>query len=220
MVSDIEKLNQLTPEMYEETDVERNMMYCGLRFYFNGDKLIIVGMADSEMYFWLSVTDVSDRPTTAKIFNRVIFGPCNCCRSKFRMPESERLDYMYNRSVLRSKDGWSAPIEGLLYPDSEKAHMGQFFADDVIDIRKNVGALAKMREDGGAYLNILKDMLPLMKKETNDPVADYEKVEPLIDILRNEDFLYCSENPEVHDTYVELRKLGYRIYCRWMTATR
>lgn len=152
-------------------------------YYTDNKKVIIVGVAGPKYIYWLSVTKMNDTETNEKIIDYLndlkpaVFGQMSAALEKTEYT-CDQLDYFYSARVYRGKD--------------------------ILSCYNQAKEMCRLREAKGEYIDTLRYYLEILQVRSNDPVADYEKNEELIELVRSENYLLCSDNTTVSKLYKQL----------------
>ncbi|MBR5165359.1 MAG: hypothetical protein IKW87_07365 [Ruminococcus sp.] len=164
-------------------------------YYTDKDEVIIVGIADNNFIFWLSVTGREDRETNKKIFDHInsieptIFGSFSKVIDKTK--------YSYEKT------------KGFYYADFTH---GGWIPEHYREIKE----LCKAREAGGKYLQFMRNYLNFLQSAGPDNVKNYESKKAVIELIKRERYLLLSDSSAVRKLYRELEKCGSNLYNRYM----
>lgn len=229
----IETYNRLTADIAVTPNYQPNPVNRRIDFYY-GDRndLIIIGLADNCYIYWLSVTKLNDTETNRAIFDYIsqleptVFGheyialkTTNYTFEDLRCFYHDSLHPAQARVRYDERLLWVTPFGGN-YLSEQAAHHGKFFARDVCANYKKLKARCKLREADGLYLAVMRRYLEVLQVHHNDPRADYAAACELIELIRSERYLLCSDNMEVRELYILLEQRCSEIYNAYMTAVR
>ena len=128
---------------------------------------------------------------------------------------------LFKKSIIRKSDSlgvkWQTPFGSYINDDE---NTGLSIARSLVTFKAEIVKLCEAREDGGNYLSVMQGILEHLSLRTDDPVADYITAAPWIKIMKDEDYLLCSENEQIKGLYLQLAKQYSDLYNRYMTAVR
>lgn len=197
---DIQKYNCVKPEnaanpKYTPDPANRKVLV----YYTDKDQVIIVGVADNNFIYWLSVTRRDDLST-----NRAIF-------AEITANEPKLYGHLY-LAVEKTKYSYEK-VKGMYSAELRQAEM-------IVPHYEETKKLCKMREVRGKYIEILRCYLDMLAATTGDARADYAQHEVLIKLIKSEQYLRLSDNDTVRQLYQQLESRCYRIYQDYMTEAR
>ena len=198
---DIQKLNCLTPD---NAATPKYNPYSGKScvqvYYANNNKVIIVGVADNNYIYWLSVSKMDDIETNRSIFDYIyrltptVFGSISRVLESQTHYSYEQLTSFYSATLTQ--------------------------AEAILPHYRKIKELCKAREADGRYIDIMRYYLNILQCRSSDPVSDYEKNERIIELIRSEKYLRISDNSTVRNLYSELEKHCSNLYNAYITAVR
>lgn len=128
--------------------------------YFTRDRrVIIVGTADNNYIFWLSVSACEDEAANGEAFDQITRQKWDTHTALYLVLEEagfdyEDLEWMYHDRIVQSKQpgmAWSTPFGHCYGADSEDN--GKFFAHDVAGVPDVLEAKCRIREAGGTLFS-------------------------------------------------------------------
>ena len=219
VAKDIGNLNMLISEATVTFNYEPNPSNRRIDFYYEGDKVLIEGLADNNCIFWLSKTDITDVSINAQICQHILYDSFDVFFSINKY--YEELQSLFTKSISRKHDcadiKWQTPF-GAYIGDGEDT--GLLIARSLVDYKTEIDKLCEAREDGGKYLSVIQDTWEYLSQRTNDPVRDYFTAAPWIKIMNDEDYLLCSKNEQIRGLCLQSKKQCENLYNRYMTAVR
>lgn len=232
----IEKHNCLTADIAEKPNYEPNPLHRSITFYYTDDgRVIMIGSADNNYIYWLSLTELEDTATNSAIFDHVsqleptVFGHAYTALRKTNYTAHNLRGYYHDSLTLaqahiqmEERLMWVTPFDNGGYSASQdqiKYH-GQFFARDIRENYSKLKQLCKIREADGSYIAVMQYYLCTLSECDKDPIADYGQKHCLIDLIRSEKYLLCSDNKKVRALYIQLGRRCSEIYDAYMTAVR
>ena len=172
-----------------------------IRVYYAGkNKIIIIGVADNNYIYWLSVSQMDDIETNRRIFDYIyrlvptVFGSIATVLESKTNHSYEQLTNFYSTTLTQ--------------------------AEAILPHYRKIKELCKAREADGRYIDIMRYYLNILQCRSSDPVSDYEKNERIIELIRSEKYLRISDNSTVRNLYSELEKRCSNLYNAYMTAVR
>ena len=197
---DITKHNCVTAENADEPRYQPDPANRKVRVYYTDrEQVIIVGVADNNFIYWLSVTNMND---LAK--NRVIF-------AEITGKEPARYSHLY-LALKKTKYSYEA-VRGMYCAELRQAEM-------IVPHYEKIKRLCKMREVNGKYIEILRCYLDMLAARTGDARADYERHKVLIELIQSEKYLRLSDNDTVREIYKQLEDRCERLYQDYMNEAR
>ena len=194
------KYNCVTPENADNPKYTPNPDHRKVQVYYTDkDQVIIVGVADNNFIYWLSVTRIDDLATNRAIFVEItanepkLYGHLYLALKKTKY-SYERVKEMYCAELRQAE---------MIVPHYEATKK-----------------LCKMREVRGKYIEILRCYLDMLAATTGDARADYAQHEVLIKLIKSEKYLRLSDNDTVRSLYQQLERRCERIYQDYMTDAR
>lgn len=209
-------------------DTDNNFINC---YLLNDDRVIIMGMADNNYAFWISITDSQDLKANEEVYNaiRKYIDKENYKQLAYgytALEEQgisyERLSNSYNfRFIKTTVKGMAWKTEfGHYYGAEQEETNGSIFASNIKELPNQLKRRCEIREAGGNYLSVLNYYEMVYDNLSGGAVERYESFKNIIDILDSEKYLICSDNSEVRKKYIELKKKGAGLYNSYMTAVR
>ena len=231
---DIESLNKFHKGLAIPLDHVPDPKDKSVLFYYTDDqKLLLVGMVESNFVFWFSETDLEDVERNRAIFAHIVRAKPTAFTDWFRMiPQTGysfgRLASFYHERVRSGEQErkalkdtqWVTPFGHRCHVRSGPEEVGRFFADNIREHYRNLKLRCKSREAGGAYLGILQSYLEELSRSSGNPVTDYEEKKPLIDLIDSEQYLLCSDDPALRSLYLKLVYRGIELYNAYMYIVR
>lgn len=219
----VKEHNRATPR-YSMTGKETS-----IEVYFNDkEEVLIVGVVDNNYVHWVSFTNSEDRERNAQIFDYISKGEIIRVTQLYKALREIGLEYgevkrWLHISLTRDTQHrmrWNTPF-GYGYGDKpgQLENNGRFFAKDIAVYYKRVQQRCRLREAGGAYEKVLDNYLKVLKADEGRDDY-YQRVKDLIEIIRQEDYLYASPDPVIRRKYTELMEIGDRLYNRFMSVAR
>ena len=198
----IDAYNCLTPDEAAVPKYTPNPKFrCIKVYYADENDVIIVGEADPNFIYWLSVTKMDDIQT-----NRMIVGYL------LRMePEL----FGHDSVVIEKKTKYT-------YEQLRSFYMVQISSADEILTRYQEAKRnsSSSQEAEQKRLAEMKKQLQILSRRGPDPVEDYERKKQLILKIRSQSKLRLSDNAKIRNLYERLDKLCSDIYNEYMTAAR
>ena len=197
---DIRKYNCVTPENAASPKYTPNPADRKVQVYYTGrNQVIIVGVADNNFIYWLSVTNMDDLST-----NRAIF-------AEITTQEPKLYGHLY-LALQKTKYSYEA-VNGMYSAELRQAEM-------IVPHCEETKKLCQMREVRGKYIEIMRCYLDMLSATTGDARADYAQHAVLIKLIKSEKYLRLSDNDSVRQLYQQLEARCYRIYQDYMTEAR
>lgn len=220
----------------ERPDPNRKTTAGGRRidfYYIDDDRLLILGSTDDGYIFWSSETDLNDEETNRAVFDRISAMQPTVFRQSYAdfITTSFRRGglYRYYHAAFRSADGrktldgdeilWETPF-GSVYVRSEEKNNGRYFARGVREYREKLRDMCRWRLSDGLYLGVMRHYLELLSDRRADPVSDYKEKKALIEIIRDEEYLLCSEDEDALMLYLRLDGICSDLYNEYMYVVR
>ena len=190
----------MTPENAASPKYTPNPADRKVQVYYTGrDQVIIVGVADNNFIYWLSVTNMDDLST-----NRAIFAEITAQEPKL---------YGHLDLALQKTKYSYEKVMGMYSAELRQAEM-------IVPHCEETKKLCKMREVRGKYIEIMRCYLDMLSATTGDARADYAQHEMLIKLIKTEKYLRLSDNDTVRQLYQQLEARCYRLYQDYMTEAR
>lgn len=196
--------------------------------YFTRDRrVLIVGTADNNYIFWLSVSACEDEAATGEAFNQITRQKWDTHTALYLALEEAGFDYedlawMYHDRIVQSKQpgmAWSTPF-GHCY-GTDDADNGKFFAHDIAGFPDILETKCRIREAGGRYFLVLQEYLRILNEDGDDPLYYMSPdVRAVSGILKQEQYLILSGDIKVREYYHAAKKKEAELYNRYMTAVR
>lgn len=195
--------------------------------YFTRDRrVIIVGTADNNYIFWLSVSACEDEAATGEAFDQITRRKWDTYTALYLALEEagfdyEDLEWMYHDRIAQSKQpgmAWSTPF-GHCY-GTDDADNGKFFAHDIAGFPDILETKCRIRAADGLYFPVLKEYLRILE-DGDDPLYYMSPdVRAIHEILKQEQYLILAEDIKVREYYHAAAKKEAELYNRYMTAVR
>ena len=183
------------------------------------EKVVLLGSMDGAYPYWISETDINDIETNTAVVESILHDDF----SSFTALNGElfrKLNDCYKRRILVSGDKVSTPF-GHGYAKDQPEYWSKFIAGDICSYYDRLKKLCTERELDGRYIEFLQAYLnKLETATTSDPVKEYENKKILMDLIRSEDYLLVSDNREIRDTYIQIRKVISEMYNSYMSIVR
>lgn len=197
----VERYNYLNSSNSVTPNYMPNPICYRIRVYYpDAQHVIIVGEADNNYIYWLSVTKLKDAETNRMICDYI---------SQLQPTVFGSID-----QVLKSKTKYTYEMLETCYSVSLKS------AKDIEKHYQIIKERCRFREANGKYLALMKYYLNILTALTSDPCHDYFEKRSLIELIRSESYLRVSDNPQVRELYNELDKCCANLYNAYMTETR
>ena len=195
--AEIQKLNCLIPE---KPNYWPNQKFrCIHAHYAENNDVIIVGFADNNYIFWLSVTKMDDYETNHMIIEYLSmiepseFGHVSTALDKTNYTY-EQFRWLYYTTITRAEDITE------LYQQAKSRSGGT-------------------REDQNKIISKLQKMMGALSNSGN-PVQNYHKNYDIFQEIWSLKYLRCSDNPKIREMYHQLEMLSNGIYQDYMTEAR
>lgn len=198
-----------------------------INLYFTRDRrVIIVGTADNNYIFWLSVSACEDEEATGEAFDQITHQKWDTHTALYLALEEagfdyEDLEWMYHDRIAQSKQpgmAWSTPF-GHCY-GTDDADNGKFFAHDIAGFPDILETKCRIRAADGLYFPVLKEYLRILE-DGDDPLYYMSPdVRAIHEILKQEQYLILAEDIKVREYYHAAAKKEAELYNRYMTAVR
>ena len=198
-----------------------------INLYFTRDRrVIIVGTADNNYIFWLSVSACEDEAATGEAFDQITRRKWDTYTALYLALEEagfdyEDLEWMYHDRIAQSKQpgmAWSTPF-GHCY-GTDDADNGKFFAHDIAGFPDILETKCRIRPADGLYFPVLKEYLRILE-DGDDPLYYMSPdVRAIHEILKQEQYLILAEDIKVREYYHAAAKKEAELYNRYMTAVR
>lgn len=195
--------------------------------YFTRDRrVIIVGTADNNYIFWLSVSACEDEEATGEAFDQITHQKWDTHTALYLVLEEagfdyEDLEWMYHDRIVQSNQpgmAWSTPF-GHCY-GADDADNGKFFAHDIAGFPDILETKCRIRAADGLYFPVLKEYLRILE-DGDDPLYYMSPdVRAIHEILKQEQYLILAEDIKVREYYHAAAKKEAELYNRYMTAVR
>lgn len=188
--------------------------------------MIIVGTADNNYIFWLSVSACEDEEATGEAFDQITHQKWDTHTALYLALEEagfdyEDLEWMYHDRIAQSKQpgmAWSTPF-GHCY-GTDDADNGKFFAHDIAGFPDILETKCRIRAADGLYFPVLKEYLRILE-DGDDPLYYMSPdVRAIHEILKQEQYLILAEDIKVREYYHAAAKKEAELYNRYMTAVR
>ena len=198
-----------------------------INLYFTRDRrVIIVGTADNNYIFWLSVSACEDEAATGEAFDQITRRKWVTFTALYLALEEagfdyEDLEWMYHDRIAQSKQpgmAWSTPFSHCYGTDD--ADNGKFFAHDIAGFPDILETKCRIRAADGLYFPVLKEYLRILE-DGDDPLYYMSPdVRAIHEILKQEQYLILAEDIKVREYYHAAAKKEAELYNRYMTAVR
>ena len=195
--------------------------------YFTRDRrVLIVGTADNNYIFWLSVSACEDEAATGEAFDQITRQEWDTPTALYLALKEAGFDYedlawMYHDRIVQSKQpgmAWSTPF-GHCY-GTDDADNGKFFAHDIAGFPDILETKCRIRAADGLYFPVLKEYLRILE-DGDDPLYYMSPdVRAIHEILKQEQYLILAEDIKVREYYHAAAKKEAELYNRYMTAVR
>ena len=195
--------------------------------YFTRDRrVLIVGTADNNYIFWLSVSACEDEAATGEAFDQITRQEWDTHTALYLALKEAGFDYedlawMYHDRIVQSKQpgmAWSTPF-GHCY-GTDDADNGKFFAHDIAGFPDILETKCRIRAADGLYFPVLKEYLRILE-DGDDPLYYMSPdVRAIHEILKQEQYLILAEDIKVREYYYAAAKKEAELYNRYMTAVR
>ncbi len=242
----IQTYNCLTADIAEKPNYKPNPLHRRIEFYYtDDDRIIIIGFADNNYIYWLSVTKLEDTDINCTIFDHIsqhqptVLGHVYTALRKTDYTAQNLRGYYHDSLILaqahilaEERLMWLTPFVNGGYciqsafrsgysssPDQIKYH-GRSFANDLRNNYGKLKQLCRIREANGMYIDVMRHYLHMLSKCSGDVVADYAEKQCLMDLIRSEKYLLCSDNKTVRELYMQLDRCCAEIYNAYMSAVR
>ena len=188
--------------------------------------MIIVGTADNNYIFWLSVSACEDEAATGEAFDQITRQEWDTHTALYLALKEAGFDYedlawMYHDRIVQSKQpgmAWSTPF-GHCY-GTDDADNGKFFAHDIAGFPDILETKCRIRAADGLYFPVLKEYLRILE-DGDDPLYYMSPdVRAIHEILKQEQYLILAEDIKVREYYHAAAKKEAELYNRYMTAVR
>ena len=196
----IEELNLLTEENMKIPKYKPNPKFrCIKAYYPNSEDVIIVGEADPNFIWWMSLTKIDDEKTNSAIF-----------------------DYLsQNEPMIFGSDAQVVGAAGYTYQQFRNFYMVELTcAEDIVTRRKAGKQKAKQHGEDQKILHQLRYDLETLSYSSGNPIRDYQRNEALIRRIQAQTDLRCSDNPEIVEAYNRLMQRCSDVYNAYMTEAR
>ena len=189
-------------------------------------RVIVVGTADNNYIFWLSVSACEDAAATREAFDQITRQEWDTHTALYLALKEAGFDYedlawMYHDRIVQSKQpgmAWSTPF-GHCY-GADDADNGKFFAHDIAVFPDILETKCRIRAADGLYFPVLKEYLRILE-DGDDPFYYMSPdVRAIHEILKQEQYLVLAEDIKVREYYHAAAKKEAELYNRYMTAVR
>lgn len=189
-------------------------------------RVIVVGTADNNYIFWLSVSACEDAAATREAFDQITRQEWDTHTALYLALKEAGFDYedlawMYHDRIVQSKQpgmAWSTPF-GHCY-GTDDADNGKFFAHDIAGFPDILETKCRIRAADGLYFPVLKEYLRILE-DGDDPLYYMSPdVRAIHEILKQEQYLILAEDIKVREYYHAAAKKEAELYNRYMTAVR
>ena len=219
--------NYVNQKNWQNVSYTINPDHRQIELYITRDrKVIVVGTADNNYIFWLSVSACEDEAATGEAFNQITRRKWDTHTALYLALEEAGFDYedlawMYHDRIVQSKQpgmAWSTPF-GHCY-GTDDADNGKFFAHDIAGFPDILETKCRIRAADGLYFPVLKEYLRILE-DGDDPLYYMSPdVRAIHEILKQEQYLILAEDIKVREYYHAAAKKEAELYNRYMTAVR
>lgn len=219
--------NYVNQKNWQNVSYTINPDHRQIELYITRDrKVIVVGTADNNYIFWLSVSACEDEAATGEAFNQITRQEWDTHTALYLALEEAGFDYedlawMYHDRIVQSKQpgmAWSTPF-GHCY-GTDDADNGKFFAHDIAGFPDILETKCRIRAADGLYFPVLKEYLRILE-DGDDPLYYMSPdVRAISGILKQEQYLILSGDIKVREYYHAAKKKEAELYNRYMTAVR
>lgn len=219
--------NYVNQKNWQNVSYTINPDHRQIELYITRDrKVIVVGTADNNYIFWLSVSACEDEAATGEAFNQITRQEWDTHTALYLALEEAGFDYedlawMYHDRIVQSKQpgmAWSTPF-GHCY-GTDDADNGKFFAHDIAGFPDILETKCRIRAADGLYFPVLKEYLRILE-DGDDPLYYMSPdVRAIHEILKQEQYLILAEDIKVREYYHAAAKKEAELYNRYMTAVR
>ena len=219
--------NYVNQKNWQNVSYTINPDHRQIELYITRDrKVIVVGTADNNYIFWLSVSACEDEAATGEAFDQITRQEWDTHTALYlALKEAgfdyEDLEWMYHDRIVQSKQpgmAWSTPF-GHCY-GTDDADNGKFFAHDIAGFPDILETKCRIRAADGLYFPVLKEYLRILE-DGDDPLYYMSPdVRAIHEILKQEQYLILAEDIKVREYYHAAAKKEAELYNRYMTAVR
>lgn len=219
--------NYVNQKNWQNVSYTINPDHRQIELYITRDrKVIVVGTADNNYIFWLSVSACEDEAATGEAFNQITRQEWDTHTALYLALKEAGFDYedlawMYHDRIVQSKQpgmAWSTPF-GHCY-GTDDADNGKFFAHDIAGFPDILETKCRIRAADGLYFPVLKEYLRILE-DGDDPLYYMSPdVRAIHEILKQEQYLILAEDIKVREYYHAAAKKEAELYNRYMTAVR
>lgn len=200
-------------------------------YLMDNNKVLIIGNADNNYAFWISITEVADKASNEEIFNTIAKcideGNYDNLASEYKVLSAHGITWEKTRDwynfIFRPSPypntSWSTEF-GHYYGSDQIEKNGFYFAKDVEALPAKLKERCFYREACGNYLKVLEFYDTVYDNLSGDRVQNYMEFKEIADILEKEKYLLCSNNEDVRTKYIELRRKASKLYNDYMTEVR
>lgn len=185
-------------------------------------EVCIIGRFDNNYLCWCSISNIDNFEENAHIFDYVANNKLTLVSQEHDVLGNEKyaeIKNWYYCSIVRTSITdmkWKTPF-GCYYGMDEENH-GKYFSRDIINFYNELLDLCRFRISSNKYKSMLSDYLQLLKGDSDH--AYYNKMKPLISILRQERYLCLCDDEEVRELYLSCMNEGSALYNRYMNKVR
>lgn len=219
--------NYVNQKNWQNVSYTINPDHRQIELYITRDrKVIVVGTADNNYIFWLSVSACEDEAATGEAFDQITRQEWDTHTALYLALKEAGFDYedlawMYHDRIVQSKQpgmAWSTPF-GHCY-GTDDADNGKFFAHDIAGFPDILETKCRIRAADGLYFPVLKEYLRILE-DGDDPLYYMSPdVRAISGILKQEQYLILSGDIKVREYYHAAKKKEAELYNRYMTAVR
>ena len=219
--------NYVNQKNWQNVSYTINPDHRQIELYITRDrKVIVVGTADNNYIFWLSVSACEDEAATGEAFDQITRQEWDTHTALYLALKEAGFDYedlawMYHDRIVQSKQpgmAWSTPF-GHCY-GTDDADNGKFFVHDIAGFPDILETKCRIRAADGLYFPVLKEYLRILE-DGDDPLYYMSPdVRAIHEILKQEQYLILAEDIKVREYYHAAAKKEAELYNRYMTAVR
>ena len=192
----IQNYNYLTPEYAASPKYVPSPRDCFINVYYADDNnIIIVGVADNNFIYWLSVTKINNK------VNLAILDWLNICVPTL----FESMGFAIKRTKYTYKQVMSFHC----------AKVNEI--NDIIQQKKLALKKSQTENDDGNILQKLQSYRKRFSKCSGNPRRDYARHKVMIQEIKAKSYLRGSDDPKVRELYNEVDRLCSKIYNDYMT---
>ena len=211
--------NYVNQKNWQNVSYTINPDHRQIELYITRDrKVIVVGTADNNYIFWLSVSACEDEAATGEAFDQITRQEWDTHTALYLALKEAGFDYedlawMYHDRIVQSKQpgmAWSTPF-GHCY-GTDDADNGKFFAHDIAGFPDILETKCRIRAADGLYFPVLKEYLRILE-DGDDPLYYMSPdVRAIHEILKQEQYLILAEDIKVREYYHAAAKKEAELY--------